>query len=376
MRKTHLHDHFVAKGAKMVDFAGWHMPLWFESIIKEHLAVRNAVGIFDVTHMGRMLITGKDSCSFLQYVTTNNVEKLKVKRLHYSTICNPSGGIKDDIMLLRLEEEKYLLICNASNREKIFNWLKQHAEKYQVQVENISDEVPMFALQGPLAEKTLQKLVEADLSKLKHWRLTKAKILGVEAVISRSGYTGEDGFEITLWRIPLSEAQKAVEVYEAILEAGKEYGIAECGLGARDTLRLEAGLVLYGNDIDEATTPLEAKLEWVVKFEKGEFIGREALMKQAEEGLKRIRVGLKMIDRGIPRQHYEIYSGEEKIGTITSGTYSPLLKVGIAMGYVKPQYAEPKTQVEVVIRGKRAKAEIVDWPFYDPTAYGRRRVKK
>ncbi len=360
----------------MVDFAGWHMPLWFESIIKEHLAVRNAVGIFDVTHMGRMLITGKDSCSFLQYVTTNNVEKLKVKRLHYSTICNPSGGIKDDIMLLRLEEEKYLLICNASNREKIFNWLKQHAEKYQVQVENISDEVPMFALQGPLAEKTLQKLVEADLSKLKHWRLTKAKILGVEAVISRSGYTGEDGFEITLWKIPLSEAQKAVEVYEAILEAGKEYGIAECGLGARDTLRLEAGLVLYGNDIDENTTPLEAKLEWVVKFEKGEFIGREALMKQAEEGLKRIRVGLKMIDRGIPRQHYEIYSGEEKIGTITSGTYSPLLKVGIAMGYVKPQYAEPKTQVEVVIRGKRAKAEIVDWPFYDPTAYGRKRVKK
>ncbi|RLE48296.1 MAG: glycine cleavage system protein T, partial [Candidatus Methanomethylicota archaeon] len=176
--------------------------------------------------------------------------------------------------------------------------------------------------------------------------------------------------------IPLSEAQKAVEVYEAILEAGKEYGIAECGLGARDTLRLEAGLVLYGNDIDENTTPLEAKLEWVVKFEKGEFIGREALMKQAEEGLKRIRVGLKMIDRGIPRQHYEIYSGEEKIGTITSGTYSPLLKVGIAMGYVKPQYAEPKTQVEVVIRGKRAKAEIVDWPFYDPTAYGRKRVKK
>jgi len=360
----------------MVEFAGWHMPLCFTSIIKEHLAVRNAVGIFDVTHMGRMLITGKDSCSLLQYVTTNNVEKLKVNRLHYSMVCNPFGGIKDDVMILRLEEEKYLLICNASNREKIFDWLNLHAQNYEVKVENVSDEVPMFALQGPLAEKTLQKLVEADLSKLKHWRITRGKIRGVEVVISRSGYTGEDGFEITLWRVPLSEAERAVEVYKAILEAGEEFGIAECGLGARDTLRLEAGLVLYGNDIDEETTPLEAKLDWVVKFEKGEFVGREALLKQAEEGVKRIRVGIKMIDRGIPRPHYELYVGEEKIGTITSGTYSPLLKVGIAMGYVKPQYSEPKTQVEVVIRGRRAKAEIVDWPFYDPTIYGRKRVKK
>ncbi len=359
----------------MTEFAGWHMPLWFDSIIKEHLAVRNNVGIFDVTHMGRMLITGKDAQSFLQYITVNNVEKLKVRRLHYSLICNSNGGIKDDIMLLRIEEEKYLLICNAANREKIYNWLIENSKKFNVNIENVSDEVPMFALQGPLAEKTLQKIVDVNLSKLKHWRITETKISDLNVLISRSGYTGEDGFEITLWKVPLKESEKAIEIYKMILEAGSEFNIAECGLGARDTLRLEAGLVLYGNDIDEETTPLEAKLDWVVKFEKGDFIGKEALMKQVEEGIKRIRIGLKMIDKGIPRPHYELYIGEEKIGYITSGTYSPILKIGIAMGYVKTEYAEENREIEVVIRGRRAKAKMVSWPFYDTKVYGRRRIK-
>lgn len=357
----------------MIEFVGWHMPVWFTSIIEEHLAVRNAVGIFDVTHMGRMLITGKDSLNFLQYVTTNNVEKLRVKRLHYTLICNPSGGIKDDAMLLRLEEEKYLLVCNASNREKIYNWLKEHSKKFNVKVEDVSDQVPMLALQGPLAEKTLQKLVETNLSKLRHWRITTAKISDLDIVITRSGYTGEDGFEITLWKVPLNKPQKAIEVYNKIIEAGEEFGIKDCGLGARDTLRLEAGLPLYGNDIDENITPLEAKLDWVVKFEKGEFIGKEALLKQSEKGVEKIRIGIKMIGRGIPRPHYNLYIGENKIGTLTSGTYSPLLKIGIGMGYVKTEYSQPKTEIEVDIRGKRVKAKIVEWPFYDPTKYGRRR---
>ncbi len=360
----------------MTEFAGWHMPVWFESIIKEHLAVRNRVGIFDVTHMGRFIISGVDSTHLLQYITVNNVEKLKVGRLHYSLICNEEGGIKDDIMLLRLEEERFLLICNASNREKIENWLISKSKDYKVSIENVSDEVPMFAIQGPLAEETLQKIVDVNLRKLKHWRLVKTKILDVEVLISRSGYTGEDGFEITLWKIPLKEAEKAVKIWKEILKAGSEFGIAECGLGARDTLRLEAGLVLYGNDIDEETTPLEARLEWVVKFNKGEFIGKDALLKQLNEGVKRLRVGLKMIDRGIPRPHYDIYVDEEKIGYITSGTFSPLLKIGIGMGYVKANYAEEGREVKVDIRGRKAKAQIVNWPFYDTAVYGRRRKRE
>ncbi|MCS7374664.1 MAG: glycine cleavage system aminomethyltransferase GcvT [archaeon GB-1867-097] len=375
MKETHLHDYFQNKGAKMIEFAGWHMPVWFTSIVKEHLAVREKVGIFDVTHMGRILITGKDAESFLNHITTNNVEKLKVKRLHYSTICNPNGGIKDDIMLQKAEEERFILVCNASNREKIYNWIIKNSKEYEVKIENVSDQVPMFAIQGPYAEKTMQKVVDIDLAKMKHWRLREGKIDDLHIILTRSGYTGEDGFEITLWRVTHKEKEKAIKIYEKILEAGREYGIAECGLGARDTLRLEAGLLLYGNDIDEETTPFEARINFAVKMDKGEFIGREALQKQLEEGLKKIRIGLKMIDKGIPRPHYEIYREDKKIGTVTSGTYSPLLKMGIAMGYVKPEYNVENLQVEVVIRGRKVKAKVVNWPFYDPTKYGRRRVK-
>ena len=309
------------------------------------------------------------------YVATNNVERLKVGRLHYSTICNPHGGIKDDIMLQRYEEEKYLLVCNASNREKIYNWLNENVGEYNVNIENVSDMIPMFAIQGPYSEETLQKLVDINLSKMKFWRVREGKIDDINVKVTTSGYTGEKGFEITLWRIPMKEKEKAVKIYNKILEAGKEYGIAECGLGARDTLRLEAGLLLYGNDMDENTTPFEAKINFAVKMEKEKFIGKEALQKQLDEGLKRIRVGLTLLERGVPRPHYEIWAKGEKIGTLTSGTFSPLLRKGIAMGYVKPEYDVEGTEAEVVIRGKKVKAKIVNWPFYDPEKYGRKRKK-
>lgn len=374
MLKTHLSDLFESRGAKIIDFVGWKMPLWFTSISEEHLAVRNNVGIFDVSHMGRMLIEGVDSTQFLNYVTTNDVEKLRVNRIHYSLICNENGGIKDDIMLQKITEERYVLICNASNREKIYNWLMQKSRGFNVKIEDVTFEVPMIALQGPYAEKTLQKLVDVDLSKVKFWRLTTTKIMGYDVIISNSGYTGENGFEITFWRVPKSEIDNFIKIYNEILDAGKEYGLKECGLGARDTLRLEAGLVLYGNDIDENITPFEAKLDYAVKMEKDKFIGKEALQKQLEEGLKKVRIGLMMIDQGIPRPHYEIWCENEKIGIVTSGTYSPLLKIGIAMGYVKPQYDEINREVEVLIRDRRVKAKIVKWPFYDESKYGRGRT--
>ncbi|MEM3985484.1 MAG: glycine cleavage system aminomethyltransferase GcvT [Candidatus Methanomethylicia archaeon] len=374
MLKTHLSDLFESRGAKIIDFVGWKMPLWFTNISEEHLAVRNNVGIFDVSHMGRMLIEGVDSTQFLNYVTTNDVEKLRVNRMHYSLICNENGGIKDDIMLQKISEEKYVLICNASNREKIYNWLMQKSMGFNVKIEDVTFEVPMIALQGPYAEKTLQKLVDVDLSKVKFWRLTTTKIAGYDVIISNSGYTGENGFEITFWRIPRSEIDNFIKIYNEIINAGKEYGLKECGLGARDTLRLEAGLVLYGNDIDEDTTPFEAKLDYAVKMEKDKFIGKEALQKQLEEGLKKVRIGLMMIEQGIPRPHYEIWYGNEKIGIVTSGTYSPLLKVGIGMGYIKPQYDEVNREIEVLIRERRVKAKIVKWPFYDESKYGRGRT--
>jgi aminomethyltransferase len=293
--------------------------------------------------------------------------------MHYSTICNQNGGIKDDVMLQRITEDKYVLVTNASNREKIYNWLTQNSKGYEVKIEDVTFEVPMLAIQGPYAEKIMQKIVDIDLKKLTFWRLSPCKIMGYEAIISNSGYTGENGFEVTIWRIPKGESEKLIKIYMEILKAGEEYGLKECGLGARDTLRLEAGLVLYGNDIDEDTTPLEAKLDYAVKMDKGEFIGREALQRQLNEGLRKVRVGLKMIEKGIPRPHYEIWCENEKIGVVTSGTYSPLLNIGIAMGYVKPKYDEIGREVEVVIRERRVKAKIVDWPFYNEEEYGRRR---
>ena len=373
MRRTQLYE-IHKKTAKMTEFAGFEMPLWYKGITEEHLAVRNNVGIFDVSHMGRVIITGKDAANFLNYVITNDVTALKPNSALYSVMCNENGGIIDDFVVSCLEEEKFLLVPNATNREKDFNWLVKKAKDFNVKIEDISDKAAMFAVQGPNAEKTLQKICTTDLSKIERFKCTPAKLADMDVFLSRTGYTGEDGFEVYVWNAPLDKPDNAIHVWNAILEAGKPYGIEPCGLGARDTLRLEAGLCLYGNDIDENTTPLEARLGFVVKFQKDNFIGKNALLKQKEEGVKRRRVGLQMVEQGIPRQGYKIYSEKgENIGQVTSGTFSPLLKCGIAMAYIQTQQAQEGNIVNIEIRGKMAKAKIVPFPFYDAEKYGYKR---
>jgi len=373
-KRTHLYE-FHKKYGKLTVFARFEHALWYEGVIPEHLAVREAAGLFDVTHMGRCLIEGEDSVAFLNYVITRDVSTMNVKQGRYSVMLNERGGIIDDLTVFKLSENKFLMVYNASNREKDFNWLKKHSANYNVKLTNVSDEVVMLALQGPKAINILQSIADKDLRSMKRYWLEWFKVNGLEVMATRSGYTGEDGFEIYLWDTPLSESERALRLWNIILEAGKPYGIKPCGLGARDTLRLEAGMCLYDHDISEDITPLEAGLDWVVSFEKGKFIGREALLKQKEEGIKRKRVGLKMIEKGIPREHYKIYKNGEEIGFVTSGTFSPLLKYGIGMGYVKTEYSEVGTKVEIDIRGRRFKAELADMPFYDTTRYGWKRQK-
>ncbi|MEM3565886.1 MAG: glycine cleavage system aminomethyltransferase GcvT [Candidatus Bathyarchaeia archaeon] len=373
MRKTQLYE-IHKKTAKMTEFAEFEMPLWYKGITEEHLSVRNSVGVFDVSHMGRVIITGKDAVSFLNYVITNDVTALTPNSALYSVMCNENGGIIDDFVVSRIEEEKFLLVPNATNREKDFNWLIKNAEGFNVKIEDVSDKAAMFAVQGPNAEKTLQKICTADLSKIERFKCTTAKLAGADVFLSRTGYTGEDGFEVYVWNAPLDKPENAVKVWNAILEAGKPFGIEPCGLGARDTLRLEAGLCLYGNDINENTTPLEARLGFVVKFQKDNFIGKNALLKQKEEGVKQRRVGLQMIGQGIPRRGFKIYNEKgENIGQVTSGTFSPLLKCGIAMAYIQTQQAQEGSIVNIEIRGKIAEAKIVPFPFYDAEKYGYKR---
>jgi len=362
-KRTHLYE-FHRKHAKMTLFAGFEMPLWFKGIIPEHLAVRKTVGIFDITHMGRALITGPEAEKFLNYISTNDVSKLTPLSAQYSTLCNEKGGIKDDFVVSKLEEDKFLMVYNAGNRTKDYEWLTMHARNFDVKVEDFSDNIAMFAVQGPKAEETLQKISTENLSQIGRFKCGWTKLAGIDVFLSRTGYTGEDGFEVFVWDSPLSNPEKALKVWNSILEAGKEFSIEPCGLGARDTLRLEAGMCLYGNDINEDITPLEARISFVVKFDKENFIGKDALLKQKEKGLERKRVGIKMLERGIPRKGHEIYKNGEKIGEITSGTFSPLLEIGIGMGYIKSQYDREGEEVTVNIRGKQLKAEIVKLPFY------------
>ncbi|MEM3457987.1 MAG: glycine cleavage system aminomethyltransferase GcvT [Candidatus Bathyarchaeia archaeon] len=373
LRRTQLYE-VHKRTAKMTVFAGFEMPLWYTDVIPEHLAVRNSVGIFDISHMGRVIVTGPDSERFLNYVITNDVSKLLPNSAQYSVMCNEKGGIIDDFVVYRLEMEKFLVVFNASNREKDYNWLIKNSNAFNVKIEEVSDNVAMFAVQGPKAEKTLQKISTEDLSKIERFKCGHTRLLDVEVFVSRTGYTGEDGFEVFVWNVSLAKPENAVKLWNAILEAGKAFEVKPCGLGARDTLRLEAGMCLYGNDIDESTTPLEAALGFVVKLQKDNFIGKEALLKQKTDGIKRKRVGVQMIDQGIPRPNFEIYSADStKIGYVTSGTFSPLLRYGIGMGYVEASQTLEGTIVNVKIRGKLARAKIVSFPFYDAEKYGYKR---
>lgn len=355
-------------GAKMVPFAGWEMPLMYSSIAEEHMAVREAAGLFDVSHMGELIVEGKDAEDFLQHVTSNDLAKLKVFDAQYSTVLNERGGVKDDVFVYRLEEQKYMVVTNAVNVEKIFNWFKQHA-RGKVKIEDITDRTVMLALQGPRAEEVLQQLTDFELKQLKRFKSAQIEIANIPLLVSRTGYTGEDGFELYLMDESASKPTRAEKLWGALLRVGEKVGVRPCGLGARDTTRLEAGYVLYDHELNEEITPLEAKIQYAVKLEKGDFIGRDALIEQDKAGLKKTRVGLKMREPGVPRGGYRILKDGKEVGYLTSGTFSPLLKVGIAMGYATQDIALG-TEVMVEIHGKPRRAEVVGWPFYDPQKYG------
>lgn len=375
LRRTQLYS-VHERTAKLTPFAGFEMPLWYRGIIPEHMAVRQSVGIFDISHMGRVIITGSDSESYLNYVITNDVSKLSPNAALYSVMCNERGGIIDDFVVYRLELNKFLVVFNAGNREKDYDWMIRNSKDYDVKIENVSDAVAMIAVQGPNAEETLQKLSSADINKIERFKCGSLDLAHEDVFISRTGYTGEDGFEVFVWNASLSNPDRAVKLWEALMKAGNPFVVEPCGLGARDTLRLEAGLCLYGNDIDEKTTPFEAGLGFVVKLQKDKFIGRESLQRQKSEGTKIKRVGIQMVSEGIPRAGFEIFSvAGEKIGQLTSGTFSPLLKYGIGMGYVPTIWAQEEDIVEVRIRNKLSKAKMVSFPFYDTEKYGFKRKK-
>lgn len=363
------------KASRLTEFAGFQMPLWYESIVSECLAVRNGVGVFDISHMGRIFITGPDAERFLNYLTTNNVEALKPNHAQYTLVCNWEGGIKDDLVIMKLDGQEYLVICNAGNRRKDLSWLQTNSEGYNVNLREVSDEVAMISIQGPKAAHTVQRLLEDDLSTMVRFDCKYVEIAGSKCVLSRTGYTGEDGFEVCVLDASISNPANALKIWNMTLEAGEEYGLKPCGLGARDVLRLEAGMCLYGRDITESTDPLEARLEFVVKFEKGDFIGKEAILKRKEAGIKKRRVGLRMVGRGIPREMNRILKNGEAIGTVTSGTYSPILNVGIAMGYVPAEYSDIGEKVDIEIHGKPIETEVVSFPFYDTKLYGLKRLQ-
>lgn len=341
----------------MVPFAGFNMPVRYSSDLDEHHTVRNSVGVFDVSHMGEFHLKGDKVLDFLQLVTSNDVSKLVNGKVQYSCLPNDKGGIVDDILVYRYNSNEYYLVVNASNIEKDWNWIKSH-NSYGVEMKDISDSLCLLAVQGPKAKNTLQKLTSVDLFNMEYYTFTVSKMADIEnVIISNTGYTGAGGFEIFV------DKKDAAKMWDAIFEAGKEFGIKPIGLGARDTLRLEKGFCLYGNDIDDSTSPIEAGLSWITKFDK-KFINSENLEKHKINGVSKKLIGFKMIDRGIPRSHYEIMNDKgEKIGEVTSGTQSPTLGYGIGMAYVQTSYASIGTNIFISIRDRQLKAEVVKMPF-------------
>ncbi len=350
------------------------MPVWYDGIQAEHKAVRDSCGVFDTSHMGRTWATGTDVERFLNYVVTNDVSTLEPNEGLYTVMCMPTGGIVDDLILYRINDEKFWVVYNASNREKDFKWLKKNSKGFDVDLKDVSDEVAMIAVQGPEAQETLQNITEEDLTEIERFNIGEATVSGYDVMVARTGYTGEDGFELYIPDTTPDEPEKAMKIWEDLVDAGA----VPCGLGARDSLRLEAGLWLYGNDIDESINPLEAGLSWTVKLDKdGYFVGQRAIQKMKDEGVKKRLVGLKMEERGIPRHGYPVLNmEEEEIGVVTSGGLSPTLGYGIALAYVPPEYRKRGTELYIEIRGRPAKGKVVKHrPFYDDSEYGWKRDK-
>jgi aminomethyltransferase len=353
--RTPFSEFHIAAGAKMVDFAGFYMPVQYKGITAEHLAVRNNVGLFDLSHMGEFEVTGKDALAFLQNTTTNDVSALTPGKIQYSCMPYPEGGIVDDLLVYRLKD-RYFLVVNASNIEKDFNWLTTHLSG-DARLINRSSEFGLLAIQGPNAQRVMAELTGHDLDKMGYYTCATDKVGGVELLFSRTGYTGEDGFEIYI------PPQHCSTLWHAVTDAGKKYGMELIGLGARDTLRLEMKMALYGNDIDQTTTPVEAGLSWIVNFDK-DFIGRDVIVKQRDEKPKRRLVCLELEGKAFPRHGYDIVDSGQPVGKVTSGTFSPSLQKPIAMGYVPLDKSKVGSNVDIAIRDKTYPAEVVKPPFY------------
>jgi aminomethyltransferase len=356
--RTPLHAEHASLGAKLVPFAGYEMPVQYPTgITAEHHAVRKAAGLFDVSHMGEFTVRGDRALDFVQRVVTNDVSKIEVGQAQYSTLLNHDGKLLDDLLVYRYPDH-YLLVVNGSNKDKDFRWIQQFAGEYGVELEDHTDDIALLALQGPKAEGILRRLTDADLDSIRYYRFAEGTVDGIPATISRTGYTGEDGFELYV------PAEHAARLWRRLLEVGRDDGLTPAGLGCRDSLRLEMGYALYGNDLDEDTTPLEAGLGWVVKMDKGDFVGRDALARQKEQGIGRKLVGFRLKERGFPRHGYPVSVDGQECGVVTSGVLSPTLGEGVGMAYVPAASSKPGTEIGIVIRNTTVPAEVVRPPFH------------
>jgi aminomethyltransferase len=360
LKQTPLHATHLGHKARMVPFGGWDMPVEYSGITTEHLTVRSAAGLFDVSHMGEIEIAGKDALAAVQHITSNDASKLQVNQAQYSGLMTPDGTFVDDLLVYRFGPSHFLFVVNAGNIEKDYAWIVDKVKEVSPDVAtvNSSDRYALIAVQGPKARGIVQSLTGVDLSAIKYYWFAHGEVAGVRATISRTGYTGEDGFELFV------QPAMAPRVWDALMQAGQTDGLIPCGLGARDTLRLEAAMRLYGNDIDDQTTALEADLNWIVGWNKPSFIGKDALLKQKESGVRRKIVGFAMIDRAIARHGHAVMQGDHVVGQVTSGTQTPFLKKAIGMAYVPTQMTELGTELELDIRGRRARAIVVELPFY------------
>lgn len=362
MKKTPLNQVHRALGARMVDFGGWDMPVQYSGVIDEHQAVRQAAGLFDVSHMGEVEVKGTDALAFIQQLTINDAAKLVDGQVQYSAMCYPEGGVVDDVTLYRFNELHYLFCVNASNTDKDFAWMQQvlaDSALGDVTLTNRSNEFAQIALQGPKAETILAGLTDVALADLAYYHFCEGVVAGVEMIVSRTGYTGEDGFELYL------PSSAAVEIWQQVMVAGAPHGLLPVGLGARDTLRLEKGYALYGHELSREISPLEAGLAWITKLNKDDFVGKAALVAQKQHGVPRRRAGLVMQERGIPREGYPVFAGDREVGVVTSGTMSPSLKLGVALALVEPDFAKLDTVLEVAVRHRRMSAKVTRPPFVE-----------
>ena len=357
MKKTKFYNIHEKLGAKLVDFAGYLMPVQYSSIINEHKVVRNSVGVFDVSHMGEVTIKGEKALDFLQHITINDVSKLSVGRVQYSAMCYEDGGIVDDLLVYRINQNEYFLVINASNIQKDIDWMHKN-NSFGVEIINESDDYSLLAVQGPNSKKVLQEICDKEFD-LEYYNFFHTKCVGIDMLVSRTGYTGELGYELYF----KSDEKDAETFWNTLFDKGKKYQIEPAGLGARDSLRLEMGFCLYGNDIDETTNPIEAGLGWITKVNKGDFIGRDAIVKIKTEGVKRKLAAMISVERVLPRHGYEISQNGDVVGNITSGTLSPILGHPIALGYVDKEYIDSEAQLNVKIRDKEIPLTIVKLPF-------------